>query len=400
MLGAPRTSLPFPAAMQASTPRILVLGAGRVGSAIVKDLARDETLRVDVADLDPERANVLPSSATFHAVNLRDAGALQSLVEPFDLVIGAVPGWMGFETVRTVLQCGKNVVDISFFEEDPYELHDLAQERGLTCVVDCGVAPGLSNLFLGRLQEEFDSMDAFLCYVGGLPQEPKAPWNYKAPYSPTDVIEMYTRPARLVREGQVITMPALTESEMLEFPDVGALEAFNTDGLRTLLRCEGIPDLREKTLRYPGHRLQVEALAASGFFDDEREVNGETLRPRELSAKLLMAEWFQGEKDYDVTVMRLVAEGKIGGRALRRTYDLIDYADREGAVSSMARTTGYPCTAVARLVLAGRLQTKGIVPPETIGKDKDLFDAVMDELAKRDVTFQLHEEDLPEAVRS
>jgi saccharopine dehydrogenase-like NADP-dependent oxidoreductase len=373
---------------------IIVLGGGRVGAAIALDLAADASFSVTVADRDPARAGAFPAGGPvrFVEADLGRPGRVGELVAPFDLVIGAVPGWLGFETLRAAIASGKDVVDISFFEEDPFELDALAREQGVTAVVDCGVAPGLSNLILGRLERELDRIDSFTCLVGGLPERPTPPWNYKAPYSPADVLEIYTRPARIVRGGKIVTVPALTEPEEIDFPELGRLEAFNTDGLRTLLSTTSVPELKEKTLRYPGHRAQVELLASGGFLDREREVDGALLRPRDVSARLLYDQWFQGENDHDVTVMRLVVEGESDGRTVRRTYDLCDRFDHVRGVSSMARTTGYPCTAVARLIARGRCVRRGIVPPEYLGADPECFAAILTDLERRGVVFRVSEE--------
>ena len=269
----------------------------------------------------------------------------------------------------------------------------------MTAVVDCGVAPGLSNLVLGRLERQFDRIDSFTCLVGGLPARPNPPWNYRAPYSPSDVIEIYTRPARLVRDGAVVTVPALSELEQIEFPGLGRLDAFNTDGLRTLLRTTSIPELTEKTLRYPGHCDQISLFASAGFFDEVREVNGSLTRPRDLSAALLTEQWVQGEDDHDVTVMRLVADGEKEGRSTRVTYDLCDRFDEQGGISSMARTTGYPCAAVARLIARGQFSQPGIIAPELIGAQAECYDAVLQDLKDRSIVFEVAVEESPQSNR-
>ncbi len=380
--------------------RLVVLGAGRVGSAIALDLAADPDFEVTVVDHEADRAKAFPADSviSFRQVDLTEADRVRDAVSAFDLVIGAVPGWMGYRTLQAAIEAAKNVVDISFFGEDPFDLDELARERGVTAVVDCGVAPGLSNLVLGMLQRQWDRIDSFRCLVGGLPEHPRPPWYYKAPYSPSDVIEIYTRPARLVRGGEVITVPALTELEQIEIPGVGLLDAFNTDGLRTLLRTTSIPELTEKTLRYPGHRDQIALLASAGFFDEERKVNGSLIRPREVSAKLLTEQWFQTEADHDVTVMRLVAEGERGGKPARVTYDLLDRFDRGRGISSMARTTGYPCTAVARLIAGGDYARRGIIPPELIGADAGCCASILRDLEQRGIVFRVVEEELPARV--
>lgn len=371
--------------------RIVVLGGGRVGSAIARDLAADPAFSVTVFDRDAATCKRLCGfrGVQAEAVDLSDWDALGKRLADFELVVGAVPGWMGFEMLSTVIKAGRNVVDISFFEEDPFRLDELAKEHGVTAVVDCGVAPGVSNLVLGRLEARFDRLDRYVCLVGGLPQDPVAPWNYKAPYSPSDVIEMYTRPARFRIGGEVVTKPALTEPDFIDFPGVGRLEAFNTDGLRTLLRTSSVPDVMERTLRYPGHREIVQALEQSGFFQREPlELDGQQVSPFQLSSQLLFKAWFQGPEDYDVTAMRLEAEGLLDGKSVRLTYDLCDRFDRTEKITSMARTTAYPCTAVARMLATGSYVRPGISPPEYLGRDEAIYDQIMAHLKQRGVVLQ------------
>ena len=374
--------------------RIVVLGGGRVGSAIAVDLA-GSGLSVTVADRDPailQRVAGMADVRTKQA-DLLDEATVHELASEADLVVGAVPGWMGFRTVERVLRAGRDIVDISFFEEDPFRLDGLAKEQGVRAVVDCGVAPGLSNLLLGYGETAFDQLETFVCYVGGLPQDPVEPWCYKAPYSPPDVIEMYTRPARLRRAGENLTVPALSEPELLTFDGVGTLEAFNTDGLRTPLDTSAVPNMVEKTLRYPGHRERVELLTTSGFFDAQERTVGDTrVRPLDLSAALLADQWFKTEADLDVTVMRIVLEGTREGSHERWSYDLCDRHHGRDGISSMARTTGYPCASVARRILAGGYETPGIAPPEFLGRDVAFFEAILADLEQRDVTFRVKKE--------
>src|SRR5487761_804719 len=225
---------------------ICVLGAGMVGGVIAQDLARQhDVTSVDVSDT--VLARLAKQGINTRRLDIGDAQALAACVQPFALVVCAVPGFMGYRTLKTLLEAGKQVADISFFPEDALELDALAKLRGVTALVDMGVAPGMDNLILGHHDAQMQ-VSRFECLVGGLPQHPKPP------FSPIDVIEKYTRPARLQRGGRVLTLPALTEREMLEFEGVGTLEAFNTDGLRSLLKTMAhIPEMVEKTLRYPGH---------------------------------------------------------------------------------------------------------------------------------------------------
>lgn len=370
--------------------KIVVLGGGRVGSAIARDLAKDSRFEVTVADASEAALGRFADEPRLRTrrADLSDPSEIGEAVKDQDLVVGAVPGFMGFATVRTVLEHGKDIVDISFFDDDPFKLDALARERGRIALVDCGVAPGSSNLILGHAVATFDRIESFVCYVGGLPTVRTWPFEYKSVFSPIDVIEEYTRPARFVRNGQRVTMPALTETEPVDFPGVGTLEAFNTDGLRTLLALD-IPSMVEKTLRYPGHVEKMRMLRETGFFSQEPiEAGGVQVRPLDLTARLLFSAWLLGPEEEDFTVLRVSVEGEKGGRRERRTWDLLDRYDRETRTTSMARTTGYTCTAMVRLLAAGLYTRKGVSPPEHVGRDAACYEFVLRELAARNVRFQ------------
>jgi saccharopine dehydrogenase-like NADP-dependent oxidoreductase len=302
-----------------------------------------------------------------------------------DLVVCAVPGFMGFETLKQVIQAGKDVVDISFFVEDAFLLDDLAKAKGVTAVVDCGVAPGLSNIIAGYVDTVLDEMTSYLCYVGGLPQVRRWPYEYKAVFSPIDVLEEYTRPARYVEYGQEIVRPALSDVELIDFPGVGTLEAFNTDGLRSLGKTLNAPFMKEKTLRYPGHANLMRVFRESGFFDtNEVEVEGQMVRPIALTSRLLFEQW-KLRQEKDLTVMRVTITGRQDGRARCYTYDLLDVYDDALGVTSMARTTGYTCSIVARQVASGLFAQKGICPPEVVGRTAGCWSHLLDGYAQRGI---------------
>ncbi len=372
--------------------RIVVLGAGLVGGAIARDLASDKDVQVAAADIDQKVLKGLKADSRIKIIkaDFGDLSTVSKLVEDYDLVIGALPGHMGFSALKTVIESGKNVVDISFFPEDAFELDELAREKGVTAVVDCGVAPGCSNLILGHLTGILDETERFECYVGGLPRIPVWPYEYKAPFSPSDVIEEYNRPARLVENGEVIVRPALSDVETLDFPDVGTLEAFNTDGLRTLIRTMKIPFMKEKTLRFPGHAERMRVLRETGFFQKEPLLlpGGATVRPLDVTSKLLFPMWQLDEGEEDFTVMRAVVEGKKDGKRKRFSFDLLDYYERKTKTTSMARTTGYTCSTVARLLAERKFSRTGICPPEFIGQDRECYRFVMEGLNKKGIRFR------------
>lgn len=371
--------------------KIIVLGAGLVGSAIIQDLAEDKQYEILAVDLNKGSLDRISgfNGVSTRQTDLSDDKVISNLVSDADLVINAVPGFLGFQTLKQIIQAGKNVVDISFFGEDAFKLDELARKKGVTAIVDCGVAPGLCNIIAGYVTGKMDQVDSYLCYVGGLPEIREWPYEYKVVFSPTDVLEEYTRPARFVENGKEVIYPALSEVELLDFPEIGTLEAFNTDGLRSLLLTLDIPNMREKTMRYPGHANLMRVFRESGFFNQEKvEVDGQSVRPLSLTSSLLFDQWKMKDDDRDLTVMQVILEGKEGKDQVVYQYDLVDHYDQEKNVTSMARTTGYTCTIVARLLLEGSIPLTGICPPEKIGEISGLFERLLREYQKRGINLK------------
>lgn len=364
---------------------IAVLGAGMVGRAIALDLAT--AFKVTSFDVSEQNLQLLESKSTkvkTVVADLKNTAGYSSLLQDFDFVVTAVPGFMGFETLKAVINAGKNVVDISFFPEDALQLDTLAKEKNVTAIIDCGVAPGMSNWIIGSYNAEM-KIDAFEIYVGGLPLHPQPPFFYKAPFSPVDVIEEYIRPARLKENGVIVTKPALTDRKMIKLDGVGELEAFNTDGLRSLLfTMPHIPTQIEQTLRYPGHIDLIIALKQSGFFNEEKIlIEGTELSPLQFTSKLLLNEWKLGETEEELTVMKVLLHGE--GKTVE--YNLLDKYDGATQTSSMARTTGYTCTAAVHLIAKNMVTKKGVFPPELLGDDKLAFDFVLNYLKERNVNW-------------
>ncbi len=375
--------------------KVIVLGAGRVGELIARDLAgtgRFELMVVDRSRAAADRLADVPGLVA-RAADLADSGDVARTVAGFDLAVGAVPGPIGYRTLRSVIDAGVSIVDISFFEEEPWPLHLLAVERGVTAVMDCGIAPGCSNLVLGRAEASWERVEAFRCYVGGLPVARHWPFQYAAPFSPIDVIAEYTRPARVVEGGEVVSWPPLTGLEALDFDGVGTLEAFNTDGLRTLLETSKVPDMFEKTMRYPGHCEQMSMLRDAGFFGDRPiAVGGVEVRPIDVTSELLIPMWQLRPQDEDLTAMRIEIEGVVEGERVLRRWELLDRYDRDLRATSMARTTGYTCTAMVHAIADGLFSEHGLSPPEIVGRDRRCHDFIFDHLARRGVVFQVTEE--------
>ena len=370
---------------------VIVLGAGMVGSAIAIDMATNH--RVTLSDVDKialQKAKEKCPELLISELNVTAKTLLQSTIKPFDLVISAVPGYLGFETLKSIIEAGKDVIDISFFSENALDLDVLAKKNGITAIVDCGVAPGMDNIILGNYNEKMKLTD-FECLVGGLPKVKKWPFYYKAPFSPIDVIEEYTRPARYVENFKLITKEALTDCEYLNFDNIGTLESFNTDGLRSIIHTMShIPNMKEKTLRYPGHVEFIKGLQESGFFNgDEMEFKGIKMSPLDFTCKILFEEWKLNEDDEEFTVMRVTVKGENEkGQNEEVIYELYDEYCHETQTASMSRSTGYTATAAANLVLGGLFDDKGVFPPELVGKHDNCFNYIMNYLEDRNVIYK------------
>jgi lysine 6-dehydrogenase len=371
--------------------KIAVLGAGMVGRAMALDLAGKH--EVSVYDQNEHNLSLLKlrnNNIHIFNVNLKEQDQFKVWFKHADLVLIAVPGFMGFSTVRAVIETGKNIVDISFFPENALELDALAKEHNVTVITDCGVAPGMSNYIIGRYNEEM-IIESFEIYVGGLPKIRKKPFEYKAPFSPSDVIEEYTRPARIMENGHIVIKPALTELEWMHFDELGTLESFNTDGLRSLLfTMPHIKNQKEKTLRYPGHVNLIIALKESGFFSETAVVvNGQSIKPIDFSSRVLFNEWKLGEEEEELTIMKVILNGKKEGEAETVVYNMLDRYDPVTKISSMSRSTGYTATATVNMMAAGLFHEKGVFPPELVGKHKACFDYVLAYLESRGVMWKL-----------
>jgi lysine 6-dehydrogenase len=371
--------------------KIVVLGAGLVGGPMALDLARDRNFKVTAVDVNPQSLARLKKARGITTIqaDLSDPRTVKRIVQRQDMVISAVPGHMGYRTLQAILEAGRTVVDIAFFPEDPFDLDKIARKSGVTAVVDCGVAPGMSNILAAHAHRKLDETASITIYVGGLPKVREWPYEYKAVFSPADVIEEYVRPARYIENGQMVIRPALSDPEFINFPVIGTLEAFNTDGLRTLARTLDVPNMKEKTLRYPGHIEKMAVLRETGFFDaQEIEIKGVRIRPLDFTAKLLFPKWKLHEGESDITVMRINVEGKKKGKAASYTYDLFDRYDSSTGIHSMARTTGYTATVAARMIARGLFRREGISAPEYIGQIPECVKFMLDGLRERGVLYR------------
>lgn len=360
--------------------KVIVLGCGNIGSVATEDLANSmSSTEVVVADKNEERAKNVAKrigmrNVTWIQSDVSNHDELIDTLKRFDLAMGFLPGNIGYRLAEACIEAHKDLVDVSYMPENPTQLNEAAVHAGSTIIPDCGLAPGISNVLVGHSAATLDKVETVHIMVGGLPEKPVPPLGYVITWSPESLIDEYTRRAGIIRRGQAVEVEALSGVEEVEFPNVGKLEAFYTDGLRTLLvTLKHVDDMWEKTLRYPGHAEKVKLLETLGFFSEaDVSIEGANIQPRKVTAKILEQK-LSNRRQKDIVVLRVETRGVKNSKKTTYVYDLLDFCDKRRGVTAMARTTAYPASVVAQLILNKALKEKGVVPPEKIGMDNKLF---------------------------
>jgi len=372
--------------------RILVLGCGNIGSVIATDLA-ESMPSTDIVIADKRRSRAEKVAALIQERNVAgiqlDACNYRELVDNmkmFDLVVGALPGDIGYQSVKAAIDANVDLVDVSYMPENPLTLNKDAVKAGVMIIPDCGVAPGISNVFIGHAIGKLDNVESVHVMVGGLPEESVPPLGYTLTWSSEGLIDEYTRRAKIVENGEVKEVEALTGLEEVEFPGAGKFEAFYTDGLRTLLHTtKDVKTMWEKTLRYPGHVEKIRLLKALGFFDERPiEVENVCLSPRKITVKLFEAKLRRPEIK-DILAMKVEISGMKEGLKKRYIYHLLDRYDEKRGVTAMARTTAYPASILAQLTAQEIIEERGVVPLEKLCVEEEIFNKILAELEKRHI---------------
>ena len=367
--------------------RVLVLGCGRMGSAIAMDMAQsDDVSKVVLGDFDEKKTEQLAAKLESdkvlgQRVDVMDQQATVKLMKNFDIVMSALPYGINVLASKAAVEAGVNLVDLTY-EERQWELDTPAKEAGVTLVPDCGVAPGLANILAGYGVSLMDEAEEIHIICGGIPQKPVPPLGYRIVFETQGLVDMYCEKSRIVRNGKIVKVDTLSGLEKVQFPGLGELEAFYTDGLSTLLRVmKGkVKNMDEKTARWPGHAEKIRAFRNTGFFNTEPiEVDGVKIIPRKVAVSILNKALRLGEEK-DVTVLRVDVLGKKDGNDVEHSFVMVDFFDEERGVTSMARTTGYTAGIVGRMVARGEIQKRGVVPPEEAlaGKHKRFISQLAD----------------------
>ncbi len=337
-----------------------ILGCGKQGRVIGNRLI-DEGYKVCCIDISPDNLNLF--RGTGYKIGIEDEKII-SILEKSEIAINALPAKIGVKGLLRIKEAGRNAVDITFVEEDLGFYDPEVREKNISIVVDAGVAPGLSNICVGHAKSKLGFLKDVKIYVGGVPEKPIPPYNLVVHFNPEDLLSEYERPVRIVRNWQVEFVPPLYGLEEVEFMGK-TYEAFYTDGLRTLTKKRWAKNMFEKTIRYKGHAEWIKSTDKNTLLSILKEY---------------------AEKDIeDALLFRVIAEGTAG----KISYELVDFYDRERKETAMSRTTGYTALSIAELMLSGKITQKGIVTPEDVGKDKEIFNLIRERLRGFKINLKL-----------
>ncbi|WJY28122.1 saccharopine dehydrogenase family protein [Sporosarcina trichiuri] len=373
----------------------VVLGTGRIGTTVVRELAKFSAITTVTAvdgsqhmvDRCLEKAD--NPKVIGRTASLSSVGDLVDILEDADVAVGCLPHSLSLTAVRAAIASRCHLVDLvgSLFQEK-LELDSEAREAGVTIVPGCGVAPGITNFLAAQGIELLDSADHAVMICGGIPRMPLPPLWYQVVFRLESVLGLYTKPAAAIRNDRIVEFPALSELESITFPyPVGACEAVITDAHSTAYTLLGkVKNLTEKTVRYPGHWSKMKVLAELGFLEDRPiEVEGIQTTPRKVSEQIL-APQMVGESNEDVTVVRVEVFGMKDGRQTTHKWELVDNYDHQRGITSMAKTTALPAVIAAKWLAENRIPEKGVMPIESIAV-RDRFDPFLDELKNLGITI-------------
>ena len=341
---------------------VIALGCGLIGQFVIERLL-EYGHHVTVLDLNiPEHLASQPN------IDARQGDVFQHIANlpPQSVVINMLPGRIGNGVRPLLLEAGHQVVDLAFTAEDPHQYQALAVRNNAVLLWDVGIAPGMSNMLAKKAQGILGDLENLTIKVGGNPTQPDSEWSYMAPFSPSDVIEEYTRPARIKVENQICVVPAITDRHMIEVEGYGEMEAFLTDGLRSVLTTIQAANMKEYTVRWPGHIDKW--LDASKTLDEQ----------------VLLDAWKYDVLRTEFTWLEVIAESKN-----QRKRWVVQDSGMNGD-GSMARTTGLVTVACALQFLEhGPLNgcglAPGIHPPEAL--NEQAIDSIIELMEQHGVVF-------------
>lgn len=375
----------------------LVLGAGKMGRVLAKDLIesspQNNVTLVDISQHQLEKARKFIASSRLEvlASDMENEGQRKELCQGKDVILNALLHRHSLPTLETAIRSGCHFVDL--VGEAPLarlSYDQEAKDNDVTAISGVGVSPGITNILVGRAVHLLDDTERALIFCGGNPVNPRPPLNYRIVYALDSLLNFYQRPATILRQGRVQEVAALAEIEPIGFPpDFPDMECFFTDGLSSLLltmkgKIHG--DLYEKTVRHRGHAQGFRTLQDCGLFSrDPVQIGEQRVIPRQVLETVLDTRMKLADEK-DVTLLRILVSGRKSGIPQTHVFEMVDYYDADKNCTSMARTTSFPASIAAQMIASGQVSVRGVVFPENVF-DQSLFPLFMEGLKRRGVAI-------------
>ena len=351
-----------------SENKFLVLGAGMMGRAIAYDIVQSKGKdSLTVIDANPDACQSLKNWLDIEVHNLDvNSPEVDQHIKNSSSVICALPYGFNLGFMKKAIDSGAHFCDLGGNDDivqSQLDLDSQAKDAGVLCVPDCGLAPGMANVLGAHLASQFDSVDELTIRVGGLPQNPMPPLNYQLVFSVGGLINEYKEKCKVLRDGQIAHVDPMMEVEELEFEGIGKLEAFTTSGGAAWLPeiFQGkMKKMDYKTIRYRGHAIIFRSILELGLADEYEIAPGISIRDV-LEGQIVKN---LSGNDEDLVLVRVTASGQIGEVQTVKNMDIVDYFDRENNITAMMRTTSFPTSIIAQMVLDGDIAERGVKTPE------------------------------------
>ncbi len=367
--------------------KITVIGAGSIGAAVVRELCKrsEEVTQVQICDTRSQALQRLhdhvdsPSLRSFQ-VDARDMNVLSQIVQGSDCVISCVPAELNPDLAELCLNSGVHFCDLGGkdqFVNQELSLDEQAREKSVWIVPNCGLAPGLVNILCLHAIDQLDWAKAAHLRVGDVPLHPEPPFNFRISWSAERIIDDYTNPAQLIKDGRVVEVDALSHDEEIHFDEAPFehMEAFCTQGgLSTLtdMLAGEVDALDHKTIRWPGHAQQMRFIMGLGLGEDRKIGVRTHLTYRDILVRR-MRDRLGGDYE-DAVLMRVVVQGERDGQPATIVYEMVERYNEATHQTAMMRCTAVP-TIVAALLLAREQSVSGggaDVPENVLPRDRFL----------------------------
>lgn len=373
--------------------KALQIGAGMVGRCIVHDMVSD----FDMVVLDMDDNNLVETKSLYPTIEAVQGSAIDEVLisklsADVDIITAAMPGTVGYKVTEIAMKLGKKLSNVSSMHgRSDAPFHEIALKSGGLGISMIGFEPGMSNFFGGRGYYNLDKCEEMYVYVGGgLPVNPRPPFNYFTTWSISDNINQFAQPTTVVRGGEEKVIPALSEVMNFEIEEFKNLECFTSNGLGSLFRSfKDVPEMAAYTVRWPGLAAQMRFLNQLDLFDkEERKLGKVNQVPRDILIDIFSKKYEKLPGEVDMSVLKVVVKGVKGDDKVSYTWEIAQKEIPGTGYTSMAWTTASTCGIFARAMVDGKLSGKGMLSAEQLAKDDNFYNWVMSEQAKRGIFYK------------